>query len=235
MTAGLANTVRAGIFSVMNCEKANDITRTDTRERGLVSALQLKNSAGEALELAQGSSGKTAKVLNSASDTIKSIRNSSKVFDYACKGVNVLSEYINPLLVVASGVRVYNSDDKKSALIKETGAMSCMFAAEGAAKKLFGLNKGAEATYKKYKVLKNAAEGIKNFCSSNKILSKVPSGKIGGIIKGIAFIAASCTGFSIGGYVGEKIADKTTAKTYAEKHALETETAGKDSTKEFVS
>jgi len=234
MTSGIADPLRMCVFSIMNCGKANDSMRADTKERGLVSLLQLKNSASGAMDLAHGHTGKVANCLNDVSNSIKSARTTSKTFDLACKSVNVVSDLVNPILVVASGVRVYNSDDKKSALLKEAGAMSCMFAAEGAAKKLLGLG-GRSAAYKNYKVLKSAANAIKTFCESNKYLSKFPSGKIGGILKGLAFIAASCTGFAVGGDIGKAIADRTTAKQYAETHALAKTPENKDSSKEFVS
>ena len=43
MAAGIANPLRMGIFSIMNNEKAHDSLRADTKERGLVSILQMKN------------------------------------------------------------------------------------------------------------------------------------------------------------------------------------------------
>ena len=235
MTAGIANAFRSAVFSGMNCDKAYDCTRSDNTERGMVSALQMKNSASSAMEAAHNSTGTTAQFLNSVSDTIKTERAASKTFDYVCKGVNALSEWVNPILVGASLARVYYSDDKQSASIEEAGAMTGMFTAEGAAKRLLGLNKGAEATYNEYKMLKTAAGSIKDFCASNKYLSKLPPGKVGGVIKGLSFIAASCTGFSLGGKIGKTVADNTTAKTYAEKHALEITPENENSTKEFVS
>ncbi|MCD8378385.1 MAG: hypothetical protein LUB59_06320 [Candidatus Gastranaerophilales bacterium] len=234
MAAGIANPLRMCIFSFMNGDKAYDSLRTDNKERGLVSILQMRNSASGAMELAHGHTGKVANCLNDISESIKAARSTSKAFDCACKGINIVSEMVNPILVVASGVRVYNSDDKKSAMLKEAGAMTGMFAAESAYKTLFGLNKGSEATYKKYKLLNNTADGIKKFCSSNKFLSKIPSGKIGGIIKGLGFIAASCSAFAIGSEIGDAIAQRTTAKDYAAKHAL-TKVSSDESNQETAS
>lgn len=238
MSSGIADPLRMIIFSCMNGEKANNSLRVDTKERGVVSLLQLKNSASGAMDLAKGKAGSVAGCLNTMSDTIHSARETSKVFDGVCKGVNVVSEWVNPLLVVASGVRVYNADDKKSAMIRETGAMSAMFGAEWAYKTLFGLG-GKQATYQNYKALDKASKALKTVCESNKFLSKLPSGKIGGIIKALGFIATSCGAFALGSSIGDKIAENTTAKEYALKHAdshaLETEPTSDESTKEYIS
>ncbi|MCM1265615.1 MAG: hypothetical protein NC200_05385 [Candidatus Gastranaerophilales bacterium] len=238
MSSGIADPLRMVIFSCMNGEKANNNLRTDCKERGVVSALQLKNSASGAMELAKGKTGAVAGCLNSMSESIHTARETSKVFDGVCKGVNVVSDWVNPILVVASGVRVYNSEDKKSALLKEAGAMSAMFAAEGIYKELFGLS-GKQATYKNYKFLNNLATGLKDFAANNKFLSKLPGGKLGGVIKALGFIATSCAAFEAGSRLGDAIAQRTTAKEYAakhpEKHALANEPTNEDSTKEFVS
>ncbi len=235
MAAGIANPLRMGIFSIMNNEKAHDSLRADTKERGLVSILQMKNSASEAMELAHGHNGRVANCLNGMSESIKDARETSKIFNGVCKGVNVVSDWVNPILVVASGVRVYNADDKQSALLKEAGAMSCMFAAEGFTKKMLGLNKGTTAQYKNYKFMNDIAEGVKKFCANTKYLKNISSNRIGGVLKGLAFIVASCGGFEIGSRIGKAIADETTAKSYAEKHALAKQPTDKDATKEFVS
>ncbi len=242
MSSGIADPLRMVIFSCMNGEKANNNLRTDCKERGIVSALQLKNSASGAMDLAKGKSGAVAGCLNTMSDSIHTARETSKVFDCVCKSVNVVSEWVNPILVVASGVRVYNSDDKKSALLKEAGAMSAMFAAEGAYKSLFGLG-GKTANYKNYKYLNDIAIGLKDFASKNKFLSKLPGGKLGGVVKALGFIATSCLAFEMGSRLGDAVAQRTTAKEYAakhpeknvEKHALAKEPTSKDATKEFVS
>ena len=86
MAAGIANPLRMGIFSIMNNEKAHDSLRADTKERGLVSILQMKNSASEAMELAHGHNGRVANCLNGMSESIKDARETSKIFNGVCKG-----------------------------------------------------------------------------------------------------------------------------------------------------
>lgn len=217
MSVGLADPIRMMIFSCMNTDKAKNSLRVDQKERGLVAGLQLKNAASGVLEMAQGKTGAVADGLNRVSGTIETARNSSKIFDGVCKGVNILSKLVNPILCVASGVRVYKSDDKKSALIKETGAMGAMFGAEWAYKQLFGLG-GASAHYQNFKPIKAVVDAGKKFCASNKLLGKLPQGRLGSLVKAIGFIIASCGAFELGSRAGKAIADRTTAKTYALNH-----------------
>ena len=217
MSVGLADPIRMMIFSCMNTDKAKNSLRVDQKERAVVAGLQLKNAASGVLEFAHGRTGTVADGLNKVSGTIKTARSSSKIFDGVCKGVNVLSKMVNPILCVASFVRAYNSDDKPSAFIKEAGAMSAMFGAEWAYKELFGLG-GKTAKYQNFKPLKTVIDAGKKFCASNKIISKLPQGKLGTLVKAVGFIIASCGAFEIGSKVGKAVADRTTAKTYAKNH-----------------
>lgn len=219
MSVGLADPIRMMVFSVMNTDKANNSLRVDQKERALVAGLQLKNAASGALDFAHGKTGTIADKLNTVSGSIKTARSSSKIFDGICKGVNILSDMVNPILCVASGVRIYKSEDKKSTAIKEIGAMSAMFAAEGVYKELFGLG-GKVAKYHNYKPIKLIVDTGKKIIASNKILGKLPQGKLGGLVKALGFIAASCGAFELGSQVGKAIADRTTAKTYAKNHPV---------------
>lgn len=217
MSVGLADPIRMMVFSVMNTDKAKNSLRVDQKERGLVAGLQLKNAASGVLEIAQGKTGAVADGLNRVSGTIETARNSSKIFNEVCKGVNIVSKLVNPILCVASGVRAYKAEDKKSAAIKEAGAMGAMFGAEWGYKVLFGLG-GKTAHYQNFKPIKTVVDTGKKFCASNKLLGKLPQGKLGSLIKALGFIATSCGAFELGSRAGKAIADRTTAKTYALNH-----------------
>lgn len=224
MSVGLADPIRMMIFSCMNTDKAKNSLRVDQRERAVVAGLQMKNAVSGVLDMAHGKTGAVADGLNRVSSTIETAKNSSKIFNGICKGVNFLSKMVNPILCVASGVRVYKSEDKKSTLLKESGAMGAMFGAEWAYKQLFGLG-GATAKYQNYKLVKTIVDAGKKFCANNKLLSKLPQGQLGGLVKAIGFIIASCGAFEIGSRAGKAIADRTTAKTYAKNHPVEEKTA----------
>lgn len=237
MTANIADSLRFLIFSGMNFDKAHNIARTDCAERGVVSIIQLGNSAKGAIGAMAKKSDALATCVGEMSDVIKGARETSKVFDGVCKGAGILSKAVNPLLCVASGVRVYKSKDKKRTAVKEAGAMSLMFAGEGVWKRLFGLG-GHTASYTNYKWVNSAVNGIKKFLTTNKFLSKIPLGKWGVLLKALGFVAVSCTCFALGSKLGEKSAslmfDKDN-KMPTEKCALAVEPKNKDSVAEFIS
>lgn len=224
MSVGLADPIRMMVFSVMNTDKANNSLRVDQRERAVVAGLQFKNAASGVLEFAHGKTGTVADGLNKFSGSIKSARSTSKIFDGICKGVNVLAKMVNPILCIASGVRIYKSEDKKSTFLKEAGAMSAMFGAEWAYKQLFGLG-GATAKYQNIKIAKTVVDAGKKFCANNKLLGKLPQGKLGTLIKALGFIVASCGAFELGSRAGKAVADRTTAVTYAKNHPPEEKSA----------
>ena len=182
---------------------------------------QLKNAVSDVLDFSHGKDGKIMGTLNGVSEGIHAARESSKIFDVVCKGVNFASKLVNPILVLASAARALHSEDKKSATIKETGAMIGMFGAEYLYKKFFGLG-GYKPMYNNYNWSRTLSNGFKEFLSSNKYLSKLPTNKLTVLIKALGFIAVSCSAFALGSYAGKKVADNTTAKQYARKHRFDT-------------
>lgn len=237
MTAGLADPIRSLIFSGMNYDKAHNLARTDCAERGAVSIIQLGNSAKGVMNAAAGKSGAAADCINGVAETIKEARETSKVFDGVCKGANILSKMVNPILCLASVARVAHSEDKKKTGVKELGAMGLMFTGEGIWKRLFGLG-GFTAKYSKYKWVNSAVNGVKKFLTTNKWLSKIPLGKWGTLLKALGFVAVSCSCFALGSKLGEVTADKIFDKDNAipaEKHALAVEPKNNDSVVEYVS
>ena len=218
MTAIWADPIRYAIFGVMNTDKANNTFRADRKERAVVAGLQLKNAVSDVLDLAKTKTGKVAGKLKTVSEGIRTARTSSKIFDGVCKGVNFFAEkLINPILIVAGAVRAFSADDKKSAAIKEGGALTFMLLGESLYKSLFGLA-GRTAIYKNIKPLAFAETGLKALVKGNKYLSKLPLGRFTGLVKALGFIATSCGMFALGEKAGQALADKTTAKQYALKH-----------------
>ncbi len=214
MTLGLADPLRYIMFGVMNTGKANNSARVDRKERGVVAGLQLKNAISDILDFSKSKTGKIADGLKEVSNGIHSARNGSKIFDGVCKGVNfVAGKLINPILIVASCVRAWKANDKKSAAIRECGAMTFMLLGEYAYKKLFGLG-GHSAGYKKIPQLVSAEAGLKTLIKNTKYLNKLPLGKFGVLLKALGFIATSCGMFAIGGHAGKAVADRTTAPKY---------------------
>lgn len=221
MTVGLADPLRMLTFSIMNTNKATNDLRVDRPERAAVAGLQLRTVLNDTIDIAKKKTGKIAGVFQGISHGIKSGRSASSTFDVLCKGVNFAAErLVNPILCLASVVRAYNSEDKKSAAIRELGAMSFMLGGERAYKHLFGL-RGLNASYKNIKVLNKGGQLFKTFVATNKYLSKLPSNGVFGIVKAAGFIITSCGMFALGGKIGKSVADKTTAKAFEEKKALQ--------------
>lgn len=219
MTAGIADPLRYAVFGLMNTEKANNSLRVDQKERGLVAVLQVKNAASDVLDLSKGKKGKIAKGLTGVSDGIHQAREINKTFDTVCKGVNVLSKLVNPILIVASMVRAWKSDDKKSAALREAGAMTFMLGGEWGFKTLFGLG-GKTACYKNVKPVNAVVTALKGVMSTNKYLNKLPASKVTGLVKAIGFILTSCGMFELGSRAGIAVANRTTAKAYAKEHPV---------------
>jgi len=217
VTVGLADAFRYTLFGFMNSKKAGNNTRSDRVERGAVATLQLKNAASDVLDMSHGKESGVMGKLNEVSGGIKTARNGSKIFDTLCKGVNFASKLVNPILVIAGIHRAYKAEDKKSAAIKESGAVLTMFGAEWLYKSFFGLGKHS-AKYNNFAVTRNSASALKTFVTTNKFLSKLPSAGVLGLIKSVGFIATSCTAFYLGGKAGKYIADRTTAKEYERHH-----------------
>lgn len=215
MTLGFADPIRYAVFGIMNTEKANNSLRVDRKERGLVAILQAKNAASDILDLSKTRTGTVAEGLQGVSNGIHAAREGSKAFDIICKSVNYVSKLVNPILIGASIVRAWNDEDKKSAALREGGAMTFMLGGEWAYKRLFGLG-GYKACYKNFKLTDMAVKGAKNLIKSNKFLSKLPAGKLITLIKALGFIAVSCGMFELGSRTGQAVANKTTAKAFAE-------------------
>lgn len=117
-----------------------------------------------------------AKGTEAASNAFRSLAESSKVADYALKGVNWATKHINPLICVSGVVKVARTkDDKTSAAIEEASALGTMMAGEKCAKAILP------------KLIK---------CG----------GKTGAIAKGLLFVGASMGSYSVGEKLGKDLA-----------------------------
>ena len=143
--------------------------------------------------------GKTAKT---AVEALGTAAKNEKLLEVAGKGLKFLSQNVNPLICVSAGVDVAFADDKKSAIIENTVALSSMFAVEKVMKKPLdnGLDKIAE-TARKTESIDKVAEKILNHDS--KIIKNLP-----GIFKGVAFVVGSCLAYDIGKKVGTLVSGK---------------------------
>lgn len=119
-----------------------------------------------------------AKGVRGALDTAEEIAKYDKICGKLAKAVKFASENVNPLIVCSSGINVMLADDKKTALVSESGTLSGMFATEALMKKHL-----------------------------DKVIDALPiSGRWKPIVRGFAFVAGSITGSTLGNKIGKKAA-----------------------------
>ena len=150
----------------------------------------------------------TIQTANAGTSIFAEVNKTSKYSTPACNAARLASKAVNPLLCVAGAARVAASNDRPSALIEETAALSTMFGVEGHMKKQF--QEGSLLA--ECKLMKNSINKFNNFCSNTRFLKNFKAGTLGNILKGLAFITGSISAYSLGHIAGEKIADNTTRK-----------------------
>lgn len=172
--------VATGIFAIRNADK----TMNDNIGRLPVTVGQCAAVVKAGSQYNNTVSKQTKAVLN----TFEEIAKSDKVFGGLTKAVKFASDHVNPLIVASSGVKVLTSDDKKSAIIAESGCLAGMFLGEGWMKK-----------------------------NLDRILTKLPINKKWlPIIKGVIFVCGSITASTIGQKIGQKAAKYWDKPLFAE-------------------
>lgn len=170
--------IRSTVFGVRNVDK----TQQGHVGKFAVAGGQLRNAIVEAQRL-DGIIGKTA---NTAVDTFKTLSKQEKALEVAGKGLKWAGQYVNPLIVVSSGIDVAMSDDKEKAFVENSIALGAMFGVEKLMKnhlsdvvKIKGIDKIAQRISK-------AAEGTRY----GKYLAPVAHG--------LTFVAGSCMAYAAG-------------------------------------
>jgi hypothetical protein len=193
----LFSAVASGIFAARNVDKTKngDVGR---------SAVALGQTAGLMQEIAKydGAVAKTAKcALSVFSDMAKE----HKAFEYAGKATKFAINNVNPLICVSGAIKTVRSDDKVKTGITEAAALTTMFAAESAVKHNYeqvAKSKACKDTLdkaSKSKLLKPTFE----FLEKHNL-----TGKVGTVVKGLAFVGASMSAYSAGQALGEDVSDK---------------------------
>ena len=205
----LFNVARSSVFSTRNVDKSahGDFVRAG------VAAGQAKNALVGLKDL-DGTIGEYAKkAVNAIETTAKNkevVGLGAKTLHYTAGVVDFASKWVNPLLCVSGGVKVAMADDKKSETIKQTSALGTMFLFEATGKRFF-----MEPVRKQFaktalgkkswvsKLLKQM-DRLDNFHktagkSSNWVKYGIP------ILKGLAYVGMSITGYSVGAVAGNKI------------------------------
>ena len=117
-----------------------------------------------------------AKGTDAAVGVFTNLAKKSKVMEGVVKATKWGVNNVNPMICVSSGIKVLKSDTIQT--LKEIGALSAMFAGEAIAKKALP-----------------------------ELVKKLPvGGKVGAIIKGLGFVAASICSYAIGEKLGDNLA-----------------------------
>ncbi len=198
--------VASGIFAVRNADK------TKNGEVGR-SVVTLGQTAGVVQEIAKYDNV-FANTARSAVSVFSDLAKQNKAFEYAGKVTQFAVNNVNPLICASGVVKTAMAEDKVKTGIIEAAALSAMFAGEG----LIKLNydkiassqsvKDAGVKLSKTKVFKPVFE----YLSKNKM-----GGKVGTIVKGLAFVGGSMTSYAIGQKYGEKMANRVEANLGIEK------------------
>ena len=192
--------VASGIFAVRNADK------TSKGEVGR-SAVALGQTAGVIQEIAKYD-GIAAKTARSAVSVFSDLAKQNKAFEYAGKFTQFAVNNVNPLICVSGGIKTAMSDDKVKTGITELAALSTMFAGEEFIKNKYDK---FVATQKCQNMIAEVSKNkffkpIFDYLEKHKL-----KGKAGTIIKGLVFIAASMTSYTIGHEMGDKLADRVKA------------------------
>jgi len=198
--------VASGIFAVRNAKK------TENGEVGR-SAVTLGQTAGVVQEVAKYD-GAIAKTARSACSVFSDLAKENKAFEYAGKVTKFAVNNVNPLICVSGVIKTAMADDKVTTGITEAAALSAMFAGEGLTKKYYESIVNSKTCKN---ILKKASEtkGLKNifkYIEKHKL-----GGKIGAVIKGVTFIAASITSYNVGEKIGKDVAKDIKANTTPKK------------------
>jgi len=177
----MANPVSSLIFCCRNVDK---VEYEDKMGR-LPVAIAQANNVFQAVQELDGKVGKTAK---SASDVLANAAKEEKVLAYVGKGVKLLSDNVNPLICVSSGLDILRADDKEKAIITNAGSLGAMFLVEAQMKKHL-------KEVPKMEIFKGITKKIMKFAESHKCEKGLPA---------VAYGTVFVTGSIIGSNLGEK-------------------------------
>jgi len=185
-----------------------------------IAAAQTVKGGRAAKAIAIATNG-NAGVFNSAADAIKNLSDKNKLVKGTCKLINFTADNINPIICVTSGIKVLGSDDKVDAAARETLALTSMFAAEKASKKLIGMPAATKnntfegknpGLYKKNLFIKEQADALKDYCETKKLFNKVSLKAVPGALKGLAFVSSSILGYKLGTEIGNLVLGEVPAQ-----------------------
>ncbi len=195
--------VTTATFALRNSDKAMH----GEGLRGGVAAAQFVNVT----DMLRGGSGQVGQYAQSIFDSIDNVAQASLgVSNAATKLASFTSKAVNPLLCVASGMRVLKDEDKDKAFTEEVCAMGAMFGAEKIAKIARNAADNAIKTGSLDDIIKNPT--IKNF--GENLISKINGMSKGGktalfIAAELLFVGISIAAFNNGKKLGQLLTGRS--------------------------
>ncbi len=152
-----------------------------------------------------------AESIQGANNAFKGISTSSKFLKSLGTAFNFISNHINPLICVASGIKVLGSDDKADTAVREILGDGTMFLFEHITRKAINmpvykssLKDMLQASPGKANPFLEKQVGVVNdLLRETALFKKVSNSSVHGAMKGLIFVLASITGYKL----GNKIAD----------------------------
>lgn len=199
-----------------------------------IAAGQTLKGARAAKAIAVATESGAEEVFSGAANAIKDASNGHKFLAKAGKVIDFTADHINPIICATSAVKVLGSDDKTEAATRETIALTSMFTAENAAKKLIGMpktvregynlqeksfmgikynkkvggrkvTKKVDGLYKNNVFLDNQVSAFKDYCATKKLFNKISLKALPGLTKGLLFVGASIAGYKAGDILANTI------------------------------
>ena len=171
--------------------------------------------------------GRSSKAIEAIGKNIENATSSSKTLIRFSKIFKTASNFINPMICVASLIKVLGSDDKADAAVREALGLGMMFSCEAGAKALLGMPKteiknGIKTTLPRESLIKNLfnegqTKAMKDFAASSKFISKISKSPISSTAKGVLFVLASIGGYKLGSKLADWALGKSESKP-AKKH-----------------
>ena len=177
-----------------------------------IAGAQVFKGAKAVEQVAKTMSPATEIAVTNASNTLKTMSESSKVFGGVTKVLGAVGNYINPFICLTSGVKVLSSENKEDTAKREAVRLGAMFAFEGATKCITGMG-DKKALYKNVPVIKSLVNSFKDYCKNNKLFGKIPLTFAPQIAEGLFFAGMSIAGYKVGNAISNKLYGEEKSET----------------------
>ena len=221
MTAGISailpTIVSGATFSSRRTDKglheAHPIVST---ANFIIAGGQMYKAFENSASISKDSNNIVSNFFRGAEERIRTLSKGDKVIRGFDKFFKLVGDSVNYFITIASALKVIFADDKETAAWQEGLGLPTMFLFETAAKNFMGMSKferingkniaiERDALYEEVKCVKKVVDKFVKYCNKTEVMGKSLK-YLSSVLKGMAFVAASITGYKLGSYVGTNIA-----------------------------